>query len=247
MMKGKIKNIVSIGNRDNASGQIEKITDYLTNAAQQRIEYGQSWKLFAEEVSKMALSQNPQVEESIKIIKQDFEDLGQIHISLGESHIRTAQDILDVHYRYEAMFNRHEEYIKARYHFKTASEKLDKKKGKIQQAISKGTYEKNKEKLDAKVAKAKEEKQAALDDYKEALRVLIDSKERFALFKVRRFTEGWTRYSVASQRAANDEKQLMQKIRSDLQMLKDTTFDNNRITNLEERMSQNIENGSDLN
>ena len=241
MFKDKLKNIISIGTRDSASGIMQKIADNIKNVGQQRINYGESWKHFAEDVSKMALSQNPQVEQNLKIVQEDFEALGQIHISFGETQIRTSQDIFDVYYRYEAVFAKNEEYMKARFSYKTACEKLEKAIQKNQQAQSKGNYDKNKDKLEAKINKRKEEKRNTLEGYKAALQTLISAKERFALFKVRRFTEAWTRYSIASQRAANDEKQLMQKLKEDLQNLKDTTFDNNQLSSLEERLSQHLE------
>ena len=126
---------------------------------------------------------------------------------------RSAEDIRDVFERFEVLYRVNEEYGIRKEQLAEANRKLTETHAKIEAEKNKGTYEKNKQKLEASLELARKDKTDALRRIKRKVRQLMHVKETYNKFKVKRFRQGFTRYNDALREASQNEIQKLTQIR----------------------------------
>jgi hypothetical protein len=188
------------------------IFDGLTRAASHRRDCAKAWRELGKATYDMAISQIPEFEEPLKGIKDCFFELSDIHIELAGKEERNAEDVRDVIERYYVIYRVNEEYVKARHAYDDATADLQEVQRKYQTSMTAS----NQSKLEASLISAKGKKSAALYEVKVRLAALIQAKDAYNKFKVRRFKHGWNLYGQGMKTVSEKEIVVFTKVRKHL-------------------------------
>ena len=200
--------------------EMHEIYAGLFAASEGRKKYAQSWVELANYIKLMILTQNPQIEGKLDRFVDLFGQIGQCHSRLAEAELRNAEDFRDVAERFSVVFRSNDEYIQQKRKFREYEADLKEAIAKNETEKSKSNYAKNQAKLEGNIERLKGLKQEALDETKRKLQVLIDTREKYNQFKVRRFTHGWTTYGTALKTESEKEAELLTQVEELLNELK---------------------------
>ncbi|OHS99254.1 hypothetical protein TRFO_08502 [Tritrichomonas foetus] len=198
---------------------MELVYQGLHSAADARFQYARGWEDFGKTSAAMLTSQIPELESRFNELPKLFAEVAEIHRKLASEETRNAEDFRDVIERFAVVFRVSEEYAERKDQWKAACDAYDNVLKKIEIEKVKGTFTKNQYKLEAQVAAAKKEKVDYLRRIKRKINQLIEVKEAYNKFKVRRFRQGWTRYAEAIKVASEAETAAYEKIRDYLSQL----------------------------
>jgi len=200
--------------------EIHTVHAGLHAAGESRMKYADSWTKFGQFVKSLVLTQNGDIESYMDRLISLFEQISESQRRLAAAEIRNSEDFRDVAERFSVVFRSNEEYIEAKRIFRELKSKL---KDAIQlndTESKKPTYEKNKAKLEANIEKLREQSRQQLEKTKATLDVLIQVREKYNKFKVRRFTQGWTLYGNALKVESAKEAELLGQVEELLNELK---------------------------
>ena len=191
----------------------------LHSASEARLQYAKGWEDFGKTSAIMLTSQIPELEAQFQELEKLFAEVAAIHRKLAQEESRNAEDFRDVIERFSVVYRVSEEYSTRKQQWKEACEAFDSANKKIELEKLKGTYAKNQVKLEANLAAAKKEKSDFLRRIKRKCQQLIDEKNKYNKFKIRRFRSGWTRYANALKVASEAEIDVYGRIRDYLSQL----------------------------
>lgn len=191
----------------------------LHNASEARLQYAKGWEDFGKTSAIMLTSQIPELEAQFNELEKLFGEVAAIHRKLAQEEGRNAEDFRDVIERFSVVYRVSEEYSARKQQWREACDAFDNASKKIEVEKLKGTYTKNQVKLEANLAAAKKDKSDFLRRIKRKCQQLIDEKNKYNKFKIRRFRSGWTRYSNALKAASEAEIEVYGRIRDYLSQL----------------------------
>ncbi|KAH0793064.1 hypothetical protein GPJ56_002959 [Histomonas meleagridis] len=206
---------------------ISTVAKGLTATGSKRKLFAQELQSFGAAIHELISSQNLDDEIQVQKIVIYINEMVELHQVLSAQEERSGDDIRDICERYVCLFRAFKEYTKCKDNFKKATDELESAKKKKENEQSKPTYEKNQPKLDAAIDKAKSIATDALEKLKEATKEFILQKEKFNIFKIRRATEGWVRYSTSHVSTCEKESELLGKIATELKLLSEKQYSEN--------------------
>ena len=186
----------------------------LIAAGEGRKQYAQDWINFAKLTKEMLMIQNPSLELSYDKAIEYFTQIAECQNRLALAEIRNAEDFRDVSERFSVVYRCNQEYNESKRIFRETAIDLQEAEAKLQVEKSKPNNEKVQQKLEGQVESLKEKKQHELDTTKQLLRKLIEERNKYNQFKVRRFTQGWTTYANALQEESEKESVLLEQAQS---------------------------------
>jgi hypothetical protein len=195
------------------------VYEHLTTAARYRRAYAHSWIDFIFSVQQMTLTQLPELKDSFTELGVLIEQLSQIHRNLADKEERTAEDLRDVYERFEAVFRISEDLMRRRGQYQLADKDLIAAHVRISLEQNRPDFEKKRTSLEQALLLAKTNKTEAIKHYKDGLMLMIEQKDLYNKFKVRRLSHGWHLYASAVKEAAQQELELFAKIRDHLETL----------------------------
>ncbi|KAK8834330.1 hypothetical protein M9Y10_032775 [Tritrichomonas musculus] len=205
--------------KDQLCKDMDVVYHGLHNASEARLQYAKGWEDFGKTSAIMLTSQIPELETQFQELEKLFTEVANIHRQLAQEESRNAEDFRDVIERFSVVYRVSEEYSTRKQQWKEACDNFDSANKKIEIEKLKGTYQKNQAKLEANLAAAKKEKSDFLRRIKRKCQQLIDEKNKYNKFKIRRFRSGWTRYSNALKVASEAEIDVYGRIRDYLSQL----------------------------
>lgn len=205
--------------KDQLCKDMDVVYHGLHNASEARLQYAKGWEDFGKTSAIMLTSQIPELETQFHELEKLFVEVATIHRKLAQEESRNAEDFRDVIERFAVVYRVSEEYSMRKQQWKEACDAFDNATKKIEVEKLKGTYAKNQAKLEANLAAAKKDKSDFLRRIKRKCQQLIDEKNKYNKFKIRRFRSGWTRYSNALKAASEAEIDVYGRIRDYLSQL----------------------------
>jgi hypothetical protein len=191
----------------------------MTSTVKHRREYAKSWLEFISAIQRVTLTQIPEAKEGLTELTSLISQLAQIHTTLALKEERSAEDLRDVYERYEIVFRASENVIRRRSQYEGAGKALTSAQSRLRTEEGQPNFEKKKQKLELAVSEAKRAKTEALDKFKAALAAVIEHKELYNKFRIRRLSHGWHLYATAIREAAEQEMDVFVKIRDHLATL----------------------------
>ena len=215
---------------------------YLESAAQARTKYSETWAVLAQNLQTMLAGQTTTISAQITDFTHLVKEIGEIHKRLSEHELRNSEDFRDIIERYEVMYRANLEYISAKEEFNSSSKNLDAARKRDEADQSKPDYEgKRKIKNENEIEKLKSQKARALDLVKEKLNKLIEEREKYNKFKVRRLCEGWSRYGHALKVESENESAAIDRIQECLQEMKaHNSFNPSDLQHIEKSLEEHI-------
>ncbi|OHT17291.1 hypothetical protein TRFO_41129 [Tritrichomonas foetus] len=194
----------------------------LMGSGEAREKYSASWTKFG---TKLAVLVNSQASESYdacaKVVEQ-INKVAEIHKTLSISEKRSAEDFRDIIERYYVVFRANKHYQECKAAYARAGENLENAKKKEMIESLKAGNPKNKAKLEFNVQKAKEDKIAALERLKQSVRDMLQARQKYNAFKIKRLVSGWTRYGEAMKVACEAEAATFDALRSEISQLRES-------------------------
>jgi hypothetical protein len=192
----------------------------LVSAGEGRAKYAKSWLEFANYVKIMILTQNSEIESHMDRFVDLFAQIAACHERLSAAEIRNAEDFRDVAERFSVVYRQNDEYIDQKRKFREYEAELKEAILKNETESKKPNYQKYQAKLEANIERLKGLKKEALEETKRRLQVLINTREKYNNFKVRRFTQGWLKYGTALKQESEKEVELLTQVEELLNELK---------------------------
>lgn len=208
-----------LSRKDVLCSEITHVYEGMVQSAESRVLYAKSWSDIGSTSCAMLTSQIPELKAQFEEMRTIFNEVYQIHFKLAKEIERSAEDIRDVYERFDVLFRVNEEYNIRKEQLADATRKLTEAHAKIEAEKAKGTYQKNEAKLLANLEAARKDKTDALRRIKRKVKQLMAVKDSYNKFKVKRFRQGFTRYSHALREAAQSEIQKLTQIREFLAAL----------------------------
>lgn len=236
----KAKDLVQ--KKDKNVEEMEQIYQGLKLAATNRHKYALKWTAWNQSLSSLCISQNPDVSDKFNTIVELTNKIGEIEESLAKDEDRNAEDYRDVIERFNAVLRKNYKYIDAKQAYKTASMKLNEAKAKDVSEQAKPTYEQKRFKLQQVIEQAKEKKRQKLEELKDTLRDLIEHRDRYNKFKIRRLAEGFTRYGSAIKTVCDDAIPVLEELNDAVRDLRDSgSVNEDNVSRIESKLEQNID------
>lgn len=220
LQKTKEKAKLLIAKREKNVEPMIKIYDGMKKSSKNRIRYSDKWMKFVESVQAVASSQNEEVGEYFSKFAEIGTQIANLNLDLGTQERRNAEDFRDVFERYEALMEKTKRYTKCKSDYKKASKDYVESMNKDAQEQQKPNYSTKRFKIQENIEKCKDRKIRKLQKVKDALADLIDARKRYNDFKVRRFSEGFTRYGTSLKHAIEDEIELLEQLKASIVDLK---------------------------
>jgi len=220
---------------------IRTIQKSLHETGENRKKYAKSWAEFGRFLRNSVVSQSPQVTNLMDRIQGMFNEIADLHIKFSEEEIRNSEDFGDVAERFNVVFRENQEYIEKKREYTGSCGKLKEALAKLDFESKKPEFEKEKAKLEANVEKARNEKRKCLEDVKTQLKRLIDIREKYNKFKVRRFCQGFTRYGLAMKEEGEKEAEVLLKMKDlFLEMKSFVEIDEKDLNRIENALEEHI-------
>lgn len=213
----------------------------LVNASEGRAKYAQSWIEFSNYVKLMILTQNPQVESHMDRFVDLISQIAACQTRLSAAELRNAEDFRDVAERFSVVYRSNEEYIQQKRKFREYEADLKDAIAKNEAESHKPNYAKNQAKLEGKIQTLKGLKKEALEETKKRLQFLIDTREKYNNFKIRRFAQGWLKYGTALKEESEKEVELLAQVEELLNKLKDE-LESGTVQKVEAAISEQVAN-----
>lgn len=137
---------------------------------------------------------------------------GESQSRLAEAEIRNSEDFRDVAERFTVVYRANNEYIDQKRKFRELEEALKNAIKKNEEESQKSNYAKNQAKLEANIKKLRTEKKEAYELTKQKLRDLIDTRNKYNAFKIRRFCHGWSLLGEALKAEGQTMSQVLDQI-----------------------------------
>jgi hypothetical protein len=233
----------TLGHKDSILNDMVVSAKAMIGAGERRLKYANDWKEIGPIMSHLVVSQSPDVAEKMTAAVTILNQVSEVEGKLAQDEMRNGEDFRDVIERYEVLFRTNEVYLESKQRLRSANEDLDASIEKDKREALKPTYERNRPKLEISISKAKDGKRVAVEKSKEAIRNLINAREKYTRFKVRRLKQGWIRYGTGLSTTCEKEIELFTRLRNILEdMKKDrTTVSEQSIQKIEAHLEDFVE------
>jgi hypothetical protein len=202
--------------------------DALMCASNHRKEIAKAWRELGRtmdfKIFAMAMTQIPGFQKQLEAIRDSIMELGEVQEELAAKQERTGEDIRDVIERYYVVFRINEECLKARHAYEDATAGLEEAQRKYA-----GASGANQARYEAYLIAAKSKKAAALNEVREKMRLLVQGKDAYNRFKLRRFNNGWQLYGEGLRTASEKEIVIFRRIRGYLDQISSLGGDNGQV------------------
>ena len=186
---------------------------YLRTAGMARRNYANSWVVLGQKLKTMVCSQTDSMSSKFDTFISYLEQLEQSELRLADREIRSAEDFRDVFERYAVMFRTADDTIASKTKFRNVSAKMEKSRNSLEAAKSKSNTKPEKiAKKEAKVEKLMNEKKEALDKLIADYKAIIEVREKYNQFKLRRFSECFKTYGSSLRSEMEEQSQIYEKI-----------------------------------
>lgn len=208
-----ISGLFSIGSKDAILYDMVTTVRSLLLACEARERYAAGWGVLAERVSRMISSQGSDVSSDLSRFCELAEQIRCAEAALSDAEERVAEDLGDVVARYDVLFRANEAYLKAKGDFAVASSALDAAVQSDRAEQGRSAYTKSKFVLQAKVQQAKENRRRVAVQFRGAVAALIECRNRYTAFKIRRFAHCWKVYGAGVLAMVSAEAPVFSEIR----------------------------------
>jgi hypothetical protein len=181
-----------------------------------RRKYAAGWRSFGSALSAMVVSQNPSASKETDVLTRLFTSIAEAETQLADSELRAAEDLQDVIERYDVIFRCNEVYSDTMSVYSLACLELNAAIADDREGSEKPNYSGAKYKLKAAIEKAKLEKRLAIAPFRAAVARMIEMRERYAKFRVRRMDHAWQTFARATSVWADAEKRFFRQLRDTL-------------------------------
>jgi hypothetical protein len=195
------------------------VYDSLVSAYRNRRDCAQAWIDFGKKAQAMVSLQIPELSTRFAELETLFEEYAKIHEELADKEERSSEDFRDCIERFQVVFRVREEYDMRKEQYMESTMKLEAAHKRIEAESVKPGYEKRQAKLEVTLQEAKQDKVDWLRRYKRKTIQIINVKNEYNKFKVRRIRHGWLLYSDAMKEAAQQEMDVLIRIRRLLESL----------------------------
>lgn len=191
----------------------------LYKAGESRKEYAKNWSEFAKYAKVMIMTQNSNVTAELDRFVDLCTKYAESQTRLAEAEMRNAEDFRDVAERFSVVYRGNNEYIDQKRKFRELEAELKEAKAKNEAESAKPTYAKVQAKLEANINRLKDAKKEAYELTKQRLRDLIDIRNKYNAFKIRRFCHGWSLLGTVLKQEGQTMTEILQKIGECLEAL----------------------------
>lgn len=206
--------------KDQLCNNLTAVYEGLINTVKGRRMYAESWKRFGENAAAMCTGEIPELKQQFEEFSGFCNELYAIQNTFADKEERCAEDWRDVIERFAVVFRVNDEYIERKTQWREATEGLERVQKTVELESVKPSYDKNKDKLNQKLEEAKQNKRDYLRRYKRKLNQLINVKDAYNKFKVRRMRHGWILYAEAMKEASLKEMDVYAKMKNLLSSMK---------------------------
>jgi hypothetical protein len=188
---------------------IKHIYVALANESAHRLRYSQSWLDLSRSSLSLVTSTVPECASTWQEVCVLFSRLSAIHRELAEQQNRSSDEFRDVFERQNVVQRISDEYRNLHGAFNRASDQL------LHATVNKAneqvrpSYERRERGLNDAIQRAITAKRRAADDLKAKLRELIEQRQRFGRYKLRKLKSGFVGYVVAVKAALEQEMDVM--------------------------------------
>ena len=229
--------------KENLLSDMNDIYKGLNEASLNRSKYARSWSEFGKRMSLMLKTQNPNVTKYLDQFQELYNEIGKSHQRLAEEELRNSEDFRDVIERFTVVYRSNQDYVELKNAYQVDCDSLKNAIYKDEIESKKPTYEQQKSKLQLAIEKARENKKNSLEKVIESLKKIIEIREKYNKFKVRRFREGWARYGLALKNESEKETELLERIKELLNNLKSNLLiSNSNLQEIENNLEQHLSN-----
>jgi hypothetical protein len=197
--------MLAIGTKDSAVEALSVIFQAIWSSSEERGQNSFRWKQMALSLSSLFTSQSPESSANVSRLRDLLNEIADAELQYSQSQARAADDLRDICERYEALFRQNERYLEARNAFLKSGDSL---KIAIAQSEAAKANPKKQEQTEAALGQAKALHKAALDRTKAELVGLIETRDRFLRFKMRRLRSAWHLYGIALKKLCTDQTQI---------------------------------------
>lgn len=218
---------------------MKEVYDGLRSAAEGRQKYAQNWKDFGNYVKVMVLSQNSTLEEQMNKLCELFTAISDCQKNIADAELRNAEDFNDVQERFTVVYRKNEEYNNQKRQFRDYEAELKDAIAKNEAESKKANYTKNQQKLEANIERLRKLKAEALELTKQKLQDVIEAREAYNVFKVRRFKHGWTTYGTTLKEESEKEAKYLQQVEDLLLTLK-TDLESGKLGEIRDKLQDQV-------
>ncbi|EAX92633.1 hypothetical protein TVAG_421570 [Trichomonas vaginalis G3] len=219
---------------------MKEVYEGLKGAAEGRMKYANGWKDFANYTKIMVLSQNSTIQPQMDRFVDLFTKVAECQQKIAEAELRNAEDFNDVSERFAVVFRKNNEYNDQKRTFREYEANLKDAIAKNEAESKKPNYAKSQQKLEAAIEKYKSLKAEALELTKQRLRDVIEAREAYNKFKVRRFQHGWILYGQTLRDESQKEASYLKQIEELLLSLK-SDLESGKISEIQDQIQTHIE------
>jgi tetratricopeptide (TPR) repeat protein len=206
--------LFALGEKDAVLRDMISSMKGLFTASEERRKYSTKWQTLAKRLSAILISQVPDAKSQAESLSESLNKIADAELSLSTAEGRAAEDFRDIIERYEVLFRTNEEYLQAKSQYEDAAVASKKAVDADIAGSTKPTYvEKTKYTLQANMTRTKDLQKRALETFKEKATAMIDARNRYTAFKIRRLTHGWILYGTTLKQTAETEIETMTSIK----------------------------------
>jgi hypothetical protein len=198
---------------DRLSAKVIGTYQALNHAFRRRRDYAQAWISLGDTLSKLAVGEVPQLAQPASDLAKLFSELGEVHQELSLSEERNCENVRDVIERFVVVYNASEAYSSIHELYSVAARNLRLHREKMEMQSTRPDYEVIRPKLEQEQKVLLEKQYTLLLKFKPALYRNIVQREKYIIFKARKFKDGFSQYAVALKTAAQKEIEIFERIK----------------------------------
>ena len=191
---------------------IKALYHSIARMSSNRVEYAQRLSDFSTNIQEMIRVVCPDVQEAMSAVGAVFSKIVQCNAELAAKEERVSEDIRDLVERFSVVNRANENYMKQTENYANASNKLIDALAEELAQKEKVGYEKIRPKIEAAITKAKIEKNAQNKTLSQSISRLINLKEKYNQFKIRRLTHAFQLFSSALAEHSEKEARFYQEL-----------------------------------
>ena len=214
-----ILNLLASYKKDQLCENMDYIYSGLLEEVKAREDYSKSLKNLGTCLVELVKAEIPQFEKEFQEISDLLSQYSDSNSQFAQAQHRNADDFRDVSERFFVVYRINVEYVMLNNAYVDALTAYNDAKSKNESQKSSPKYDQMKEKLEANIKSSFEALEKCYEDRKVKLEQFIIAKEKYSDFKVRRFKQGWTRYTNGLKTFIETNTGILNEIRAKLQGL----------------------------
>jgi hypothetical protein len=206
---------------DRLSAKVIGTYNALNLAFRRRRDCASAWVTVGESLSRLGLSQAPELAAPMADLTKLFSELEEVHSTLSLAEERNCEDVRDIIERFVVVYNASDAYNALRDDYGASARKVRAHREKMEHQSVRADYDLHRYKLEQELAALKEKRYTLLVRYKPALYRNMVQREKYNRFKVRRFRHGFRTYATALKHAYEREVEIFTRLKELLLGLED--------------------------